>query len=66
MKNMINAPFSSQAGGTKMFTSADGTTFGWKAIFDLYSRECQRRNQGHARMVPKLRDYMFLGMPGQN
>ena len=36
-----------------MFTPADGTTFGWKAILDLYSRECQRRDKGHARMVPK-------------
>ena len=51
---MINALFSSQAGGTKMFTAVDGTTFGWKAVLDLYFRECQRRDKGHARMVPKL------------
>ena len=37
-----------------MFTAVDGTTFGWKAILDLYFRECQRRDKGHARMVPKL------------
>ena len=43
-----------------MFTAADGTTFGWKAILDLYSREYQRRDKGHARMVPKLREsYVF-------
>ena len=57
---MINALFSSQAGGTKMFTAADGTTFGWKAILDLYSREYQRRDKGHARTVPKLcESYVF-------
>jgi len=56
LKNMINALFSSQEGGTRMFTAADGTTFGWKAILDLYARECQRRDQGCARMVPKLRE----------
>ena len=37
-----------------MFTAVDGTTFGWKAILDLYFRECQRRDKEHARMVPKL------------
>ena len=43
-----------------MFMAADGTTFGWKAILDLYSRECQRRDKGHARMVPKLRESYVL------
>ena len=57
---MINALFSSQTGGTKTFTAANGITFGWKAILDLYSRECQRRDQGHARMVPKLRETHVL------
>ena len=57
---MINALFSSQEGGTRTFTAADGTTFGWKAILDLYSRECQRRDQGHARMIPKLREVHVL------
>ena len=60
MKNMINALFSSQAGGTKMFTAADETTFGWKATLDLYSREYQRRDKGHARMVSKLRESYVL------
>ncbi|XP_065905179.1 uncharacterized protein [Dysidea avara] len=60
LKNMINALFSSQEGGTRTFTAADGTTFGWKAILDLYSRECQRRDQGHARMIPKLREVHVL------
>ena len=57
---MINALFSSQEGGTRTFTAADGTTFGWKAILDLYFRECQRRDQGHARMIPKLREVHVL------
>ena len=42
------------------FTSADGTKFGWKATLDLYSRECQRRDKGCARMVPKLKEVHVL------
>jgi len=53
---MINALFASQEGGTRKFTDASGIHFGWKAVMDLYSRECQRREKGHARMVPKLRE----------
>ena len=34
--------------------------FGWKAIIDLYARECQRREKGHARIVPKLRETYVL------
>lgn len=51
---MINALFASQEGGARKFTDARGIHFGWKAVMDLYSRECQRREKGHARMVPKL------------
>ena len=57
---MINALFSSQEKGTRAFTSADGTKFGWKAILDLYSRECQRRDKGCARMVPKMKEAHIL------
>jgi len=52
--------FTRGGGGTRTFTAADGTTFGWKAILNLYSRECQRRDQGCARMVPKLREVHVL------
>ena len=52
---MINALFSSCAGGTKRF-QYEGIAFRWKAIENLYARECSRRITGHARMVPKLRD----------
>ena len=58
---MINALFSSQTGGTKGFRhSKDGDMFGWKAIIDLYARECQRREMGQARIVPKLRETYVL------
>jgi len=51
----VNALFSSQSGGTKDFqNTSGGEKFGWKAITDLYTRECQRRQNGEARMVPKL------------
>ena len=58
---MINALFSSQTGGTKSFRhSKDGDMFGWKAIIDMYARECQRRKMGQARIVPKLRETYVL------
>ncbi|XP_065903644.1 uncharacterized protein [Dysidea avara] len=61
LKNMINALFSSQSGGTKGFRyTIDGQQFGWKAITDLYARECQRRESGVARQVPKLREAFVL------
>ena len=60
LKNMINSLFSSQSGGTKSFCNDKGTGFGWKAIFDLYTRECSRRDVGTARMVPKLRESYVL------
>ena len=58
---MINALFSSQNGGTKSFQNTIGDEqFGWKAITDLYTRECQRREKGEARVVPKLREAYVL------
>ena len=57
---MINALFSSQTGGTKSFCTEKGISFGWKAIFDLYTRECSRRDNGNARMVSKLRESYVL------
>ncbi len=49
LKNMINTLYSSQRGGTKSF-KLDGIEFGWKAIIDMYKRECERRN------IPRLRE----------
>lgn len=34
---MINALYSSQHGGTKLF-KLNGTEFGWKSVIDLYTR----------------------------
>ena len=31
-----------------------GRQSGWDAIIGMYKRECERRNKGNARMVPKL------------
>lgn len=52
---MINALFSSRDGGTKRFEYGGGT-FGWKVLQDMYARECSRRVNGLARMVPKLKE----------
>ena len=52
---MVNALYSSRASGTKQF-QLEGNTFGWQAIVDLYLRECERRNKGAARSVPRLRE----------
>ena len=40
MKNMINALYSSQRGGSK--SEMDGINFGWSAIIDMYKREIER------------------------
>lgn len=56
---MINALYSSQNGGTKSFTKG-GAEFGWKAIMNMYQRECTRRNSGKARMIPRLREAYVL------
>jgi len=55
---MINTLFSSQSGGTKY--TIGGEKFGWKAIIDMYVRECQRTENGEARMIPKLREAFVL------
>ena len=52
---MVNALHSSRADGTKRFT-LDGKTFGWKAIVDMFERECGRVKDGYTRMIPKLRE----------
>ena len=57
---MINALFASQVGGTRNFCDASGIQFGWKAIMDMYSRECQRREKEQTRMIPKLRESYIL------
>ena len=56
---MINALYSSKCAGTKMF-KLHGIEFGWKAIKDLWQRECARREKGNARMAPKLRESHVL------
>ena len=58
LKNMVNALFSSRRpDGTKHFTH-EGIEFGWQAI--MYSRECERRNNGTARTIPRLREVHVL------
>ena len=57
---MVNALYASQEGGTRTFEDENGVTFGWKSIIDMFARECQRRDSGHARMVPKLREVHII------
>ena len=52
---MINALHSSRENGTKAFQHK-GSIFGWMDIYNMWMRECERRERGHARMVPKLRE----------
>ena len=52
---MINALHSSRENGTKAFQHEDNT-FGWLDIYKMWMRECNRRENGHARVVPKLRE----------
>ena len=56
---MINALHSSRLEGTKNFT-LNGKQFGWKAIADLFDRECQRVIDENARMIPKLREAYII------
>ena len=56
---MINALFSSQQNGTKRF-QLEGVEFGWQAIINMYHRECERRSNGLARMIPRLREVHVL------
>ena len=51
---MVNALFSSREDGTKLFM-LEGNHFGWDTIIGMYKQECELRNDGRARMVPKLR-----------
>jgi len=57
---MINALFASKDGGARRFQTATKVSFGWKAIVDMYKRECTRRDSGHARMIPKLREIHII------
>ena len=50
---------SRQPDGSKQFR-LEGVEFGWQAIMDMYSRECERRSKGVARMVPRLREVHVL------
>ena len=52
---MVNALHSSCDNGTKAF-QPQGSTFGWTDIHTMWMRECERRERGHTRMVPKLRE----------
>ena len=56
---MVNALYSSKHVGSKIF-KLRGVEFGWQAITDLWQRECARRENGNARMVPKLRESHVL------
>lgn len=56
---MINALYSSQSGGSKSFIWR-GHCFGWTSLIDMYKRECARRNQGSARMIPKMRESYII------
>ena len=56
---MINALHSSRDSGKKAFQH-NGTTFGWKYVYKMWTRECTRREKGLARMVPKLREIHII------
>ena len=51
---MINAIFSSRAGGTKSFL-LDDVLFGWDTIVSMYKCECDRVSNGLTRMVPRMK-----------
>ena len=57
---MINALFSSREPDGTMQFQFEGIKFGWQVIIDMYSRECERRSKGSARMVPQLREVYVL------
>ena len=38
----------------------EGNQFGWDTIIGMYKWECERRSNGNARMVPKLREIHVL------
>ena len=56
---MINSLYLSQPGGTKSF-KLQGINFGWQSIIDLYRRECARRADGKAQMVPRMKESYIL------
>ena len=56
---MINALFALKDGDLEAL-SPSGIQFGWKAIVDMYKRECERRDSGVARMVPRLREIHII------
>ncbi len=56
---MVNALYSSRDDGTKYF-QLEWNVYGWQAIIDLYLRECELRNKGAARTVPRLREIHLL------
>ena len=56
---MINALFSSRAGGTKSFV-LDGVLFEWDTIVSMYKRECDRVSNGLTRMVPKMKEVFII------
>ena len=43
-----------------------GRQSGWDAIIGMYKWECERRSKENARMVPKLRKFMFCVTLGRN
>ena len=55
LKNMINSLFASKPGSPKKFIRGmDKSRFGWKAVQDLYKRECRRGEDNICRMIPGL------------
>ena len=56
---MINALFSSRAGGTKSFV-LDGVLFGWDTIVSMYKRECDRVSNGLTRIIPKMKEVFII------
>ena len=53
---MINALFASKDGGARKFKTPEGIQFGWQVIVDMYKRECQRSDDGVARIIPRLHE----------
>jgi len=58
---MINALFSSESGGTKLFQRGkDKSPFGWATIIDMYTQEVDRARQQQTCMVPRLKEVHVL------
>jgi len=58
--NLCNPLNSFQNGGARKFKTSTGIQFGWQAIVDMYKRECQRHENGVARMIPRLREIHII------